>query len=169
MELEILNYLRVTPIDMLLVFISTLLIVWITKKFFWSYIKNYLDNRENYIKQQIESANSNLNESIETNNLAKVELNQIRNNANSIIEDAKRDAIALANKSKEDTLIEINNMKKRASDEIDSFKVKAILEIKDEISDIALVTASKIVKKELNDDTKNKYFQDFIKEVEKVK
>ena len=168
MDIEIQNYLRINVLDMVLVLISTLLIVLIAKRYFWSIIILYLANRENLIKQQMEQTKINLDESIETNKLAKDELISIRKEASTIIEQAKQDAKVQAKELKDETIVEISNLKQKANDDIKQQKVKAIEEMKEEITDIAMLAATKIIKKEIDDKTKDQYVKEFINEVEKA-
>ena len=168
MDIEIQNYLRINVLDMVLVLISTLLIVWIAKKFFWDFAKKYLDKRQELINLQIDQAKNNLEQSIETNKIAKEELVSIRKEASSIIEQAKNDAKLQAKELKDETILEISNLKQKANEDIKQQKVKAIEEMKEEITDIAMLAATKIIKKEIDDKTKDTYVKEFIQEVEKA-
>ena len=168
MDIEIQNYLRINVLDMVLVLISTLLIVWIAKKYFWGIIILYLANRENLIKQQMEQTKANLDESMETNKLAKEELITIRKEASSIIEQAKTDAKIQSKELKDEAILEISNLKQKANEDIKQQKVKAIEEMKEEITDIAMLAATKIINKEIDEKTKDEYAKEFLNEVEKA-
>ena len=57
------DYLRINLYDAVLVLISTLLIVLIVKKFFWNYVRQYLEQRQAFIQSQLDESKANLQES----------------------------------------------------------------------------------------------------------
>lgn len=167
MDIEILNYLRLNVVDVVLVLISTVLIVVIAKKFFWNYAKDYLDGRQQFVTNQLEETSMKLQESTTINKQAKDELLSVRRQANDIIDQAKQAATQEAKEIKKSSMESAASIKEKALSDIRQQKIKAIEEMKDEMGEIALLTASKIVKRELDDDTQKAYVKEFIEEVDK--
>ncbi|MFI3284590.1 MAG: F0F1 ATP synthase subunit B [Erysipelotrichaceae bacterium] len=165
MDLNILNYLRLVPLDMVLVLISTCLIVVIAKKYFWVHVKNYIDNREKYINDQLSEASLKLQAQQKHEKQAKEELLAIRKQANSILQEARDVAIKEAEDIKTQASNEANGIKEKAKKDIENQKLQVMQEMKNEMSEIAMLTASKIVKKELDDQLQKEYVNDFIEEV----
>ncbi len=162
MEIEILNYLRVSYEDMILVFISTLLIVFIAKKYFWVHVVNYVQKREDFIINELKEANDKLAESEEINQQAKAKLKEINTKANEIIEDSKSQALLKAKEIEEASRIEVASIKEKAMKDIDNQRAKSLEEMKSEIGEIAILAANKIVKKEINKETHQDYIDEFI-------
>lgn len=165
MEIEILNYLRTDPLDMVLVCISTILVVAFTKKYFWIHVKTYIEKRQEFITSNIASTNEKLNEANQLNDQAKKELKAVKEKADLIIQNSKNEAIIKANQEKEASKIELNNMKEKAYKDIENQKLKALDEMKSEIGDLALLAASKIVKKEIDQNVLDDYVNEFIEKV----
>ena len=55
MDFDINAYLRLNPMDMIMVCISTLIIVLVAKHFFWDKVQAYLDARESAIQADIDA------------------------------------------------------------------------------------------------------------------
>lgn len=165
MDLNILNYLRLVPLDMVMVLISTCLIVVIAKKFFWVHVKNYLDQRQQYINDQLSDAALKLKEQQAHEQQAKQELLAIRKQANTMIEDAREVALKEAEDIKTQASEEANVIKEKAKKDIENQRLQVMQDMKNEMSEIAMLTASKIVKKELDDQLQQTYVKEFIEEV----
>lgn len=165
MDINIHNYLRLDLVDMILVLISTGLIVMIAKKYFWTYVKNYIEAREQFVCNQLSEAQGKLESSQTIEKEAKDELISVRRQANSIIEDAKSAAEKEASDIKKQAHHDAQSIKEKAQADIKHQKAKVVEEMKEEMGEIALLAASKIVKRELNQELQKEYVKEFIDEV----
>ena len=125
-------------------------------------VKKMLKARQDYIEQEISDAEKskaaafvNLTQSEETIIASKKE-------ASEIIESAREEA----NRQKEEILAEareeVNKMKLDAEDDINRSRQEAIDEIHKEMVDIALLTTSEILKREVNREDDSRIAKEFI-------
>ncbi len=169
MDIQILNYLALNLLDMLLVLISSIIIILIGKKFFWSTIKEYLNKRESFLQEELNQA-SQAKEASEkvladyqkqlTD--AKVQVNEMIASANNQI--AKERELAI-----KQTKSEIANMKSSAEAQLAQEKIKAQKQLKVEISEVAFSAAKKIISKELDQETCDRYVDEFIEQAKDEK
>lgn len=158
------DYLRINVSDAVLVLISTLLIVFIVKKFFWNYVREYLEKRQAFIQSQLDESTKALSESNELKEKYEQQMANVKAEANEIIANAKAEAKAEANDIVSKAKANAEAMKEKAMLDIENEKSKVKEQIKEEISEVAFLAASKVVEKELDENTHKKYVDDFIKE-----
>ena len=158
------DYLRINLYDAVLVLISTLLIVLIVKKFFWNYVRQYLEQRQAFIQSQLDESKANLQESEKLKTQYEEKMANAKQEALDLISAAKntasREAGEIVSKARDDA----HAIKEKAEMEIEHEKAKVREQLKDEISEVAFLAARKIVEKELDESTHKKYVEDFIDE-----
>ena len=143
----------VTPGIGLIFWTSVVFIVLIIllKKFAWSPILKAVDDRNKSIDEALSSAEK-----------AKVEMEQLSANNEKILQEARieRDSIIKeARAIKENTISEAKSKASSeaekiilsAKEQISNEKMKAMIELKNEIADISIQMAEKIIKSELKD------------------
>lgn len=158
------DYLRINLYDAVLVLISTLLIVLIVKKFFWNYVRQYLEQRQAFIQSQLDESKANLQESENLKTQYEEKMANAKQEALDLISAAKntasREAGEIVSKARDDA----HAIKEKAEMEIEHEKAKVREQLKEEISEVAFLAARKIVEKELDESTHKKYVEDFIDE-----
>ena len=158
------DYLRINLYDAVLVLISTLLIVLIVKKFFWNYVRQYLEQRQAFIQSQLDESKANLQESEKLKTQYEEKMANAKQEALDLISAAKntasREAGEIVSKARDDA----HAIKEKAEREIEHEKAKVREQLKEEISEVAFLAARKIVEKELDESTHKKYVEDFIDE-----
>ena len=158
------DYLRINLYDAVLVLISTLLIVLIVKKFFWNYVRQYLEQRQAFIQSQLDESKANLQESEMLKTQYEEKMANAKQEALDLISAAKntasREAGEIVSKARDDA----HAIKEKAEMEIEHEKAKVREQLKEEISEVAFLAARKIVEKELDESTHKKYVEDFIDE-----
>ena len=158
------DYLRINLYDAVLVLISTLLIVLIVKKFFWNYVRQYLEQRQAFIQSQLDESKANLQESEKLKTQYEEKMANAKQEALDLISAAKntasREAGEIVSKARDDA----HAIKEKAEMEIEHEKAKVREQLKEEISEVAFLAARKIVEKELDESTHKKYVKDFIDE-----
>lgn len=164
MDINISNYLRLDVQDMIMVLISTFLIVFICKKFFWNYLKEYLAKREAFIQSQLDESADKLKESKALKEQYEAKIANAKSEANEIVNNATMNAKAEATQIVEDAKKSAIAIKEKAAQDIEHEKQKAKADIKQQISDVAFMVAEKIVDKELDADAHQKYVDEFISE-----
>lgn len=162
MDINIDNYLRLNIQDAVMVLISTILIVLFVKKFFWKYVKDYLEARAAHIQGELDESATKLAESEALKAQYEEKMMNVKSEAKEILSIAKdsasKEAADIVAKAKENAEV----MKKKASFEIENEKSKVKEQIKEEISEVAFLAAKKVVAKEMDEETQKKYVDDFI-------
>ena len=158
------DYLRINLYDAVLVLISTLLIVLIVKKFFWNYVRQYLEQRQAFIQSQLDESKANLQESEKLKTQYEEKMANAKQEALDLISAAKNTAIREAGEIVSKARDDAHAIKEKAEMEIEHEKAKVREQLKEEISEVAFLAARKIVEKELDESTHKKYVEDFIDE-----
>ncbi len=162
MNIDITNYLRINPVDMALVCISTFIICLVAKHFFWDVILDYFQKRSDAIQADIDAGNLARKAGESFKEQYETQMANARSDAHEILESAKRSASA----EKKDILAqarkEADSMKEKAMQDIEREKVRSQKEMKQTITDVAFEAAGKIVGKELSEEQQKKYVDEFI-------
>lgn len=158
------DYLRINLYDAVLVLISTFLIVCIVKKFFWNYVRIYLDKRSAVIQEQLDESANKLKESEALKAQYEEKLANANAEAKGIIEVAKENASKEADEIVTKAKQNADALREKAELEIEHEKARVRKQIKEEISEVAFMAASKVVLKELDEETHKKYVSDFIEQ-----
>ena len=158
------DYLRINVYDAILVLISTILIVLIVKKFFWNYVREYFDRRTAFIQSQLDETANKLKESEALKAEYEEKMAHAKEEARGIIAAAKDNASKEAEDIVTKAKANAEAMKEKAALEIEHEKARVKKQIKEEISEVAFLAASKVVLKELDEETHKKYVDDFIEQ-----
>ena len=130
--------------------LATTVMVFVVVKFFWKPIKANLDTRREYIKKNIDEAGK-LNEeaqlNLENSNKAIKDANV---EARRIKENAETEALLARQKILNKAEEEANNKLKIAEEQIIKEREEAKQEIREEIINVAMMAASKIVEREIS-------------------
>lgn len=142
--------------------LATTVMVFVVVKFFWKPIKANLDTRREYIKKNIDEAGK-LNEeaqiNLENSNKAIKDANV---EARRIKENAETEALLARQKILNKAEEEANNKLKIAEEQIIKEREEAKQEIREEIINVAMMAASKIVEREINKEDNEKLVNDFL-------
>tara|TARA_B100002019_G_C21248595_1_gene589784 strand:- start:94 stop:591 length:498 start_codon:yes stop_codon:yes gene_type:complete len=147
----------------LLIFIFLLLLL---KKFAWKPILDSVNERESFIKNAMLEANKARNEmaSIEESN-QKV-LKEARAEREALLKDARATGAEMIAQSKIDAQTEANKIIAQAQETIRNEKRAAVNELKNQVAQISLEIAEKVIDKELDNKNKQAELVDkFLKDV----
>lgn len=158
------DYLRINVYDAILVLISTILIVCIVKRFFWKYVREYFDKRTAIIQGQLDESANKLKESEALKAQYEEKMAGAKEEARGIIAAAKDSASKEAEEIVTKAKASAEAIKEKAALEIEHEKARVKKQIKEEISEVAFLAASKVVLKELDEETHKKYVDDFIEQ-----
>ncbi len=164
MDINIYNYLRINLVDMVMILISTALIVLIAKKYFWNIVQEYLEKRRAFIQSELDEAAANQEESAQLKKEAAEQLDALKAKSREILSTAEENAKKEAGMIVEEAKRSAAAIKIKAQNDLEQEKRQAMKQMKEEMSDIALLAASKVVEKELDDELHRKYVQEFIEE-----
>lgn len=147
------NYLEFFTIDkwtMIFTWVNMFILLFIVKKLLFKPVMKMLDRRDAEIKKMYESAQSANSKAESLEKEYNQKMAQARDEAGEIIKQATVTA-----KKREEEIIEqakekAVSMTKKAESEIELERKKAYQEIKEDISDISVAIAGKMVQREIN-------------------
>ena len=162
----------IDPGTIVFTLINTLIIFILFKVFLFKPVGKILDKRNEMAAAEIaeakrakESAAKTEQEYIEKLAKAKEEAADIKDERDAML----REATARAQKREEEIVNEANQkaaeIKARAEENIERDKQRAVNDIKDEISDIVIMAASKVVEKEISAKDNEAIIADFLQNV----
>jgi F-type H+-transporting ATPase subunit b len=153
----------VSPKEMAIQILSTLVLFLIVRFFFWNKVTDYLEGRKEAMAQEYNDAQNAKDEAKGLREEADAELTMIKMKSKSMVDEAKirgeEERRAILNKAKS----EADKMVVDATKEIESNIEKAKNSINDEIVSVATLMAEKIIGKEIDE----KKHKDMIKKATK--
>lgn len=156
------NYLRISFTDVVLVCISTLLIVFIAKKFFWDKLLKLIEARQNLIQENIDSSVQIKEEAMAIKDQYEEKMKNAGKEAHALLESARASASEEKQQILEQTQNEVSRIKEQAKEDIERDKRNAEKEMKTAISEVAMEAAKQLVQKEMDTETQKKFVDDFI-------
>ena len=142
-----------------------LTVLFVLKKYAWNPLLDFLEEREKDIAESLEMA-----ESAKTN-LEKIKdesekiLNKAKKEGKTIVSDSKLRAEESANKILYDAKAKSNEFLDDAKSKIEIEKKRAIKEIKEEVVDLSLELATKVLQRNVKDDDNNKFIKSSLEAV----
>ena len=135
--------------------LNTLILFLILKKILFVKVKEFIDARQMEVDKMYADADTAMAEAERLKNIYSESIAGARDEAQRIVTDARRSA-----QDQADAILG-----EKAEADIVSEKKKAVNEIKDEISDIAILIAEKVVEKEITPADHEKLIAQFIDRV----
>ena len=140
-------------------------VLFVLRKYAWNPLLDFLEEREKDIAESLKMAES-----------AKTDLEQIKDESKKILNEAKKEGKAIVGDSKlraEESAAKILNDAKAKSNEflddakskIEIEKKRAIKEIKEEVVDLSLELATKVLQRNVKDDDNNKFIKSSLEAV----
>ena len=149
----------------LFVLLNTLLIFFVAKKFLFVPVKNMIDSRQKEIDDMYDEADA----AKEQAKALQAEYQQKLSDAQATSERIVKDAVARGQAREEEIIRQANRdaaaIMDKASQDIAQEKKKALNDAKNEIADISLAIAGKVVGRELKADDQSKLVDSFIEEL----
>ena len=142
-----------------------LTVLFVLKKYAWNPLLDFLEEWEKDIAKSLEMA-----ESAKTN-LEKIKdesekiLNKAKKEGKTIVSDSKLRAEESANKILDDAKAKSNEFLDDAKSKIEIEKKRAIKEIKEEVVDLSLELATKVLQRNVKDDDNNKFIKSSLEAV----
>ena len=149
--------------------INTFLVFWILKKLLFKPVMDIIEARENDIKSDLAEGERAKTEGLslkkeyeERISTAKAEGQEIIKQATLRAEQKEAEIISTAKQ-------EAQSLKEKASKDVEQERQKVMNEIKSDISNIALLAASKVIEKDIDKSKHEELINNFIKEVGEAK
>lgn len=158
------NYLRISLTDVILVMISTILIVLIAKKFFWSKLVAFVEKRQQLVQANIDSSLALKKEAENLKDQYNKQIMSAGQEANVILENARAQATQekkqILSKAQQEAVL----LKQKAQEDIEREKRNAQNSMKDAIGEVAVDVAKRFVADQMDEETQKKYVDDFLSE-----
>lgn len=148
--------------------VSFSILLFITFKFIWPAILGGLKEREEEIASSLEEAKKAREEmkALQSDNQALIK--EAKNQRDKILKEAKALKEDILKEAKQQATLEGQRLVEESKKRIQQEKVAAITELKNEVADLSISIAEKLIKTELSADTKKKDLMDkLIKEADK--
>ena len=148
--------------------VSFSILLFITFKFIWPAILGGLKEREEEIANSLEEAKKAREEmkNLQSDNQALIK--EAKNQRDEILKEAKAIKEDILKEAKQQATLEGQRLVEESKKRIQQEKVAAITELKNEVADLSISIAEKLIKTELSADNKKKELMDkLIKEADK--
>ena len=140
----------VEPATLIVTIINLFIQMYVVKKFFLSKVLDILDKRREAADQEIVQAQAAKEEALAIKETYEENMKQAKAEANEILSLAQKTATARSEEIIGEAKAQAAQIKEKASADIALEKKNALNGAKDEISDIAMAIAEKVVERQLN-------------------
>ncbi|MCR8746063.1 F0F1 ATP synthase subunit B [Romboutsia lituseburensis] len=149
--------------------INTFLVFLLLKKLLFKPVLGVIESREKDIRENLAEGEKAKSEGLSLKKEYEEKVNSAKNEGQEIIKQA-----TLRAEQKESEIIstakqEAQSLKEKASKDVEQERQKVMNEIKNDISDIALLAASKVIEKDIDKSKHEELINNFIKEVGEAK
>ena len=155
----------IVPWTLIAQLLNLFITVLVMKKFLFKPIRNILQKRKEMADAEIADATKAKEEAESLKSEYEASMKTARDKANEIVANAQK----AATQQSEDIIKEANaqaiSIKSKAEKDIEQERRKAVNEIKDEIGDMAMEIAGKVIERELKASDHEKLIDDFINKV----
>lgn len=155
----------VNPVTLIAQICNLFIQLLIVKIFFLDKIKAVLDKRRETADKQIADAETAKSEAAAIKQTYEENMRQAKTKADDMILSAQKTAAQRSEEIISQAQKQAAQIKTKAASDIEMEKKKAINEAKDEISDLAMAIAGKVVGRELNDADQDGMIDRFIEEL----
>ena len=152
----------VMPWTIILQICNLLLTIWLFKKFLLKPVQNILKQRQELVNADLDAAEAAKTEAQQAKEEYARSLEGAKEEAAELVRSAARTAQTRSEQIILDAKEEAAAIRAKASDDIARDRKNAVNEIKNDISDIAVSIAAKVVEKEISEKDHEKLIEDFI-------
>lgn len=145
--------------------LNLLLTLYVVKRFFFKPINEMLEKRQALANAHIIEAKKAEEEALAMKSEYEENMTQAKAKANEILVSARETASLQSEEMLREASAQVAAMKAKAELDIAQEKKKAVNEIKDEIGNIAMEIAGKVIEREISEDDHEKLINEFIANV----
>lgn len=155
--------------DLLFQIINTIVLFVILSKILFKPVMNIIDERENDIKQNIALGERTKKEGIAFKEQYEEKISSAKSEGEEIIKQATLRADKKSDEIISNAKDEAYRIKEKANKDIEQERRKVMHEVTSEISNIAILAASKVIEKDIDKSKHEKLINNFIQEVGEAK
>lgn len=145
--------------------IATIILLVVLTRFLYHPINNLLKKRSETIEADLASARSEKEQAVQLKAEYEANLLQANNEAKGIVDVSRERGEQLKQQIVEEAHVEVKSIKARASKDIEREREEAQREMKDQIAEIAMLVASKVIEKNMDTQVQQNLIDQFIDEV----
>ena len=149
--------------------VNTIILFWVLKRILFKPVLNIIDARENAIKNDIAMGEHAKNKGLALKAEYEQKIAIVKNEGQEIIKQATLRAEQKSEEIISTAKEEANSLKERANKDIAQEREKVMNELKNDISNIAILTASKVIEKDIDQAKHEEMINKFIEEVGEAK
>lgn len=157
-----LDFLSIDTGSLIFTLLNTIILFLVIKHFLFGRVNKVLEDRQKDISSTYEKAD----ETMENAKRLEADYSELMSNAKEksagIVKDATQKALKRSDEIIEQAKAEASNITHKANEEIELEKKRARSQLKNEISDIAVQIAEKVVEKEISQNDHERLINDFI-------
>ena len=143
-----------------------ILLVLLLKKYAWKPILNAVSEREEGIKTALDEAENARKEMQNLNADNERILKEARAQRDGLLKEAREMKDSIISEAKEEAQVQANKVIEQAQATIQSEKQAAIADLRNQVAELSIGIAEKVVREKLSDDSKQtKLVEDMLKEV----
>lgn len=159
--------LDVNPGVILWTVVTFIFLLFILKKIAWKPILNSLNERENFIKESLEKADVAKKEAEKLIVDNKASIIKAEEEAQKIIDQSREYAEKLKTQILDESKMQSKKMIDDAAHEIERKNAEAFIKLKDQVADIAVQAAEKILRENLDKEKQIKLVSNYLKDLSK--
>jgi len=148
--------------------LTFLVLLVLLAKFAWKPLLALLDRREEMIRQSLDDAEKAKHELQRLQQESKEILSKARVEAQSILAKSRSEAEKLKGELRQEAKVQADSILRDAEKQIQVETEKAIAVIKNEVVDLSLLVASKLIKKNLSKEDNQSLIEESLKQVESL-
>jgi F-type H+-transporting ATPase subunit b len=145
--------------------IAFALLYWLLNKYAFGPLFGIMEERRKLVQEQITNAETSRAEALKHMEEQKEALEQARKDAYEIIEQSRATSSKQADDIMQQAKSEAVRLKEEAAKDIESEKNKAINALRNQVSGMSVMIASKIIEKQLDEKSQEEIVNQYLKEV----
>lgn len=145
-----------------------ILVLWIMKRFAWKPLLRILQERSERVKSELGEAEKQRLDMQKLRQEYEEKLREIDAEARAKLQEAVKNAQRIASEIKEDARGDVKEMLGRARDEIERDRAEALVQLRNEVVDIALRASEKVLRESMDTARHRKMVAEFIRDLDSV-
>ncbi len=162
---NIMPFVGFTPWEIIVTICNTLITFLIIKKFLFKPVRKMMAAREQEVQTMYEAADKAQTEAEQLRSEYTERLSKAKEEAAEIVGSATRRATARSEEILKESSQQAAAMLKKAESTIEQERKKAMNEIKDEVANLSVLIASKVVERDVKEEDHERFIEEFIDKV----
>lgn len=151
--------------SMVVVTLSFVILLALLKKYAWNAVVGMMDKREEKISGDLDSAEQSRKKAEDLEEKRQTQLNSSRAEATEIIRNAKSTGESIRQQLLSEAEEQVGQMREKAQADISNERENALESVKDDVADLSLQIAEKILNKELSPQAHSALIDQYIESI----